>query len=48
MQKKMEILFVIVNNDKQRELKGSKEFMNQDERIIIVKKLKMLIKYSYL
>ena len=25
-------LFVIVNNDAQREMKGSKEFMNEDER----------------
>ena len=29
-------LWVIVNSDLQRELKGSKEFMNQDERLIIV------------
>ena len=29
-------LWVIVNNDLQRELKGSKEFMDQDERLIIV------------
>ena len=25
-------LFVIVNNDKQRELKGSKKFMNQEKK----------------
>ena len=29
-------LFVIVNNDAQRALKGSKEFQNQEERMIIV------------
>ena len=29
-------LFVIVNNDLQRALKGSKEFMLEDERLIIV------------
>jgi len=32
-------LFVIVNNDKQRELKGSKKFMNQDERLLLVNEL---------
>ena len=30
-------LWVIINNDVQRELKGSKAFMEEDERIIIVK-----------
>jgi len=30
-------LWVIVNSDNQRELKGSKEFMLEDERLIIVK-----------
>ena len=30
-------LWVIINNDLQRELKGSKAFMEEDERIIIVK-----------
>ena len=30
-------LWVIVNSDLQRELKGSKEFMDEDERLIIVK-----------
>ena len=34
-------LFVIVNNDNQRELKGSKKFMNQDERLLIVNELKV-------
>jgi glycerol-3-phosphate cytidylyltransferase-like family protein len=29
-------LFVIVNNDLQREMKGSKEFMSEDERKFIV------------
>ena len=29
-------LWVIVNSDLQRELKGSKEFMNENERLIIV------------
>ena len=33
-------LFVIVNNDHQRELKGSKEFQNQDERKFIVDNIK--------
>jgi cytidyltransferase-like protein len=35
-------LFVIVNNDKQRELKGSKEFQSEDERMLIVGSLKMV------
>jgi cytidyltransferase-like protein len=29
-------LWVIINSDLQRELKGSKEFMDQDERLLIV------------
>ena len=29
-------LWVIVNSDLQRALKGSKEFMDQDERLLIV------------
>lgn len=33
-------LFVIVNNDQQREIKGSKEFMNEDERKIVIETLK--------
>lgn len=37
-------LFVIVNNDNQRELKGSKEFMLQDERKLIVSELKIVDK----
>ena len=32
-------LFVIVNNDFQRELKGSKEFMLEDERVLIVSQI---------
>ena len=32
-----DLLWVIVNSDQQRELKGSKPFMNEDERITIVK-----------
>ena len=33
-------LFVIVNNDHQRALKGSKEFQNESERIFIVSNIK--------
>ncbi len=33
-------LFVIVNNDHQRELKGSKEFQQQQERVFIVSNIK--------
>jgi cytidyltransferase-like protein len=33
-------LFVIVNNDTQRELKGSKEFQTQKERVFIVENIK--------
>ncbi len=36
---KAKMLFIIVNNDKQRILKGSKQFMNQEERILILKEL---------
>jgi len=35
-------LIVIVNNDFQRKIKQSKEFMLEDERIFIVKNLKMV------
>ena len=35
-------LIVIVNNDKQRLLKGSKEFMNQEERMLIVRELRIV------
>ena len=33
-------LFVIVNNDHQRALKGSKEFQGEEERMIIVSNIK--------
>jgi cytidyltransferase-like protein len=35
-----ELLFVIVNSDFQRELKGSKEFQKEDERLFIVQHIK--------
>ena len=35
-------LIVIVNNDYQRRLKGSKEFMKEDERVMIVKELEIV------
>ncbi len=35
-----EFLFVIVNSDFQRDLKGSKEFQKEDERLFIVKHIK--------
>ena len=35
-------LYVIVNNDKQRELKGSKHFQDEDERLLIIQNLKMV------
>jgi cytidyltransferase-like protein len=37
-------LFVIVNNDNQRALKGSKEFMSENERVLIVSELKIVDK----
>jgi cytidyltransferase-like protein len=37
-----DILIVIVNNDKQRELKGSKFFQDQDERIKIIRALSIV------
>jgi cytidyltransferase-like protein len=37
-------LFVIVNNDYQRELKGSKEFQKEEERMIIVSNIKSVDK----
>ena len=37
-------LFVIVNNDVQRELKGSKLFMLEDERKIIVEQIRVVDK----
>lgn len=37
-------LFVIVNNDHQREVKGSKEFQDEEERMIIVSNIKAVDK----
>ena len=37
-------LFVIVNNDHQRVLKGSKEFQKEDERMVIVSNIKAVDK----
>ena len=37
-------LFVIINNDYQRSLKGSKEFMDQKERLLIINELKLVNK----
>ena len=37
-------LFVIVNNDNQRELKGSKEFQDENERMITVSNIKAVDK----
>ena len=37
-------LFVIVNNDHQRDLKGSKEFQDESERMIIVSNIKAVDK----
>ena len=39
-----DLLFVIINSDKQRELKGSKEFQDEEERMIIVSNLRMVDK----
>lgn len=39
-----EELFVIVNNDHQRALKGSKEFQKEDERLFIVQNIKAVDK----
>ena len=39
-----DMLFVIINNDLQRELKGSKPFMDENERKIIVEELKVVDK----
>ena len=37
-------LFVIINNDYQRKIKGSKEFMDEDERLLIINELKIVDK----
>lgn len=39
--KKGDILIIIVNNDYQRKLKGSKQFMDEDERLLIINELKV-------
>ncbi len=39
-----DMLIVIVNNDHQRELKGSKEFQDENERMIIVSNIKAVDK----
>jgi cytidyltransferase-like protein len=44
--RKGDVLIVIVNNDIQRKLKGSSEFMDQEERILIVKELR-ITDYAY-
>lgn len=41
---KGDFLFVIVNNDFQRNLKGSKEFQLEDERLLIIQNLKVVDK----
>tara|TARA_A100001015_G_scaffold321438_1_gene452183 strand:+ start:1185 stop:1610 length:426 start_codon:yes stop_codon:yes gene_type:complete len=41
---KADELIVIVNNDLQRKLKGSKEFMSEKERILIIENLKLVDK----
>ncbi len=40
-------LIVIVNNDKQRSLKGSKSFMLEDERLLLLSELK-IVDYAFL
>jgi len=42
--KKGNKLIVIVNNDYQRKLKGSKQFMNEDERALIIENIKCVDK----
>ena len=37
-----DLLIVIVNNDFQRELKGSKAFQNQDQRIAIIRAIRFV------
>ena len=36
-----EYLIIIVNNDYQRVLKGSKEFMSENERLLIINELRI-------
>ena len=42
--KQADFLFVIVNNDQQRKLKGSKEFQMEKERMLIVSNIKAVDK----
>ena len=37
-----DLLIVVVNSDHQRQLKGSKEFQDENERLLIVSSLKMV------
>ena len=39
-----DLLFVIINNDHQRKLKNSKEFMNEQERMLIINELEIVDK----
>ena len=39
-----DLLFVIINNDYQRKLKGSQEFMNEQERMMIINELEIVDK----
>tara|TARA_B100000287_G_C20370257_1_gene677417 strand:- start:49 stop:471 length:423 start_codon:yes stop_codon:yes gene_type:complete len=39
---KVDKLFVIVNNDNQQAIKGSKKFMLEDERVIIIRELRIV------
>ncbi len=41
---KGDYLIVIVNNDLQRELKGSEEFMDENERLLIIQNIKAVDK----
>ena len=41
---KGDFLFVIVNNDHQRQLKGSESFMMEQERVIIINELSVVDK----
>tara|TARA_B100000902_G_scaffold63658_1_gene70415 strand:- start:9026 stop:9448 length:423 start_codon:yes stop_codon:yes gene_type:complete len=45
--KKGDKLIIIVNNDYQRNLKGSKQFMDEGERLLIINELKVT-DYSYI
>jgi cytidyltransferase-like protein len=39
-----DLLFIIVNNDLQRKIKGSKEFMDETERVEIISNLRLVDK----